>query len=358
MPLLSNELLIRHSANPLIRPHDARPSRPDFEVIGTFNAGAARFGDETILLVRVAERPIAHDPQRIYYPHLSNDNVLTVRSFARNDPRFDAADARLIHDKQTGEVILTSLSHLRLARSADGVQFRLDEKPWLSAAPPYENFGVEDARISPIEGLYYINYSAVSRYGIATGLVSTADFMQFTRCGLILPPANRDVVIFPERINGQYVCYHRPMPGLLGGLNMWQATSPDLVHWGDHRLVLEAISDGWEAGRVGGGAPPIRTDQGWLSIYNAADRHDRYCLGAFLTALADPGRVLARSRQPILWPQAEYETRGFFPGVVFSCGAVLTDGVVRVYYGAADESIALAEVPLADVLAALRLGNS
>ena len=343
-------MLVRNVNNPLIRPQDVVPSRADFEIIGTFNAGAVRSKSEIILLVRVAERPVRREPGYIFYPHMDDNGALIVRRLAETDPRYDISDVRVIRDRVTDEVILTSISHLRVARSTDGIHFAIEDKASLTAQQPFENFGVEDARIVKIDGLYYINYSAVSQYGIATALVSTMDFVYWTRHGLILPPANRDVVLFPERINGQYICYHRPMPAMIGGLNMWMATSPDLIHWGEHQMVLSAQVGGWEAGRVGGGAPPMRTPQGWLSIYHAADPQNRYCLGAFLTPLDDPGHVIARTDSPILAPEADYETHGFFKDVVFTCGALLEDGLVHIYYGAADEVIALATLPLSDII--------
>jgi len=349
-------MFTRHPDNPLITPRQIAPSRPDFEVIGTFNAGVTTYGDETLMLVRVAERPLDSDPQMIAYPHMAADGLINVEYISRADERFDTRDPRMIrqlHGARGDHAILTSISHFRLARSHDGAHFTVDHAPWLAGEPPYETYGIEDARITLIDGVYYVNYSAVSPYGIATGLVTTRDFVQIERHGLIFPPANRDVVLFPEKISGQYVCYHRPMPGVFGSLNMWIAFSPDLRHWGDHRMVLEAQPDGWEGGRVGGGCPPLRTDAGWLTIYHAADRHDRYCLGAFLTPLDQPERIIARAQMPILQPEAPYETVGFFPNVVFTCGAILHGNVVKVYYGAADAVIALAEIPLATLLAQL-----
>jgi len=133
----------------------------------------------------------------------------------------------------------------------------------------------------------------------------------------------------------------------------WAAASPDLVHWGDHRLLLTQRHAGWESGRIGGGAPPLWTEAGWLSIYHAADNDNRYCLGAFVTDLKDPMRLLARSESPILVPEASYEVEGFFGQVVFTCGAIADGDRLRVYYGAADESMALAEGSLSAVLASL-----
>ena len=219
---------------------------------------------------------------------------------------------------------------------------------------PVEAFGVEDARITQIEGRYYVNYTAVSPYGIATALASTTDFETIDRRGLIFAPSNRDVTLFPEKVGGKYLCYHRPMPGMFPRLNIWLATSPDLLHWGELRVVLESQSDSWDSGRVGGGAPPIKTDQGWLSIYHAADANDRYCLGAFLTALDAPGKIIARSYEPIFVPEQPYETQGFYGNVVFTCGTVVQGDRLRLYYGAADERVALAEASISALIQSLQ----
>lgn len=336
-------MFTRHPANPLIRPQDVQPSRADFEVIGAFNAGATLHRSEVVLLIRVAEKPINPSPEVILCPYLDSDGTIQVREVRRDDPNYDTSDARMVRNVRTGELWLTSISHLRLAHSRDGVHFTVGATPWLAPTTDEEGFGIEDARITVLDGVYYVNYTAVSRYGIATALASTRDFVNIERLGVIFPPANRDVVIFPQKVRGQYISYHRPMPGMLGGYNIWLASSPDLVHWGEHRRVLEAGTSGWESGRVGGGVPPILTEHGWLSIYHAADRLDRYCLGALLTPKDEPGRVIARTKTPLLAPEAPYETQGFFPNVVFSCGAVVQGDTLRLYYGAADETIALAE---------------
>lgn len=342
-------MFTRHPANPLIRPAHVKPSRSDFEVIGTFNAGAASYQDETVLLVRVAERPVNTPPGEIWCPYYKAGEV-QFQVVRRDDPAYDTRDSRFVQNLKTGDLWLTSTSHLRLARSRDGVQFGVEDIPWLLPTRPEEAFGVEDARITAIEGVYYVNYTAVSRYGIATALASTRDFVNIERRGIIFPPANRDVVIFPQSVRGLYVSYHRPMPGMFGDYNIWIATSPDLVRWGDHRRVLEASATGWESGRVGSGAPPILTEHGWLSIYHAADRADRYALGAFLTPVDEPERIIARSSQPVLMPEAPYELEGFFPNVVFTCGAVVEGDTLRLYYGAADETIGLAETSLSSIV--------
>jgi len=346
-------MFTRHSLNPLITPTQVRPSRPDYEVIGTFNAGATRVDDATVLLVRVAERPLESTPGWIMCPYLNKDGEIALREVRRDDPAYDTRDPRFVRHLATASVYLTSISHIRRARSTDGVRFTVDEQPWLQAETPYEAYGVEDARITRLDDQYYVNYSAVSGGGIATGLASTTDFDMITRRGIIFPPSNRDVALFPQRINGLYTCYHRPMPGEFGGYSIWLATSPDLVRWGDHRLVLKGSKTGWDSGRVGGGAPPIWTERGWLSIYHAADRQHRYCLGAFLAAHDDPAHVIARSETPVFAPETPYETGGFFPNVVFTCGVTVTGDVLRMYYGASDDTVALAEASLTALVASL-----
>lgn len=343
----------RHQLNPLITPQKVKPSRPGFEIIGTFNAGVTQFKGEVLLLVRVAERPINPNAEVIICPYFDANGELVLREIQRNDPNYDTTDPRKVEHHQTGEILLTSVSHLRLARSRDGVNFEIAETPWLVSSVPEEAFGIEDARITQIDDTFYVNYTAVSSMGIATGLLSTQDFVTLERQGIIFPPDNRDVTIFPVKIGGQYSCYHRPMPGMFGSYNIWAASSPDLIHWGKHQKVLTTSQDGWESGRVGGGAPPVRTERGWLSIYHAADRQDRYCLGAFLTSHDDPATVIARSRKPVFSPEASYEIDGFFSNVVFTCGAIIQGDQLHVYYGAADETIALASAPLQAILDSL-----
>lgn len=347
-------MFTRHPNNPLISPAQVRPSRADFEVIGTFNAGVIRAGEETLMMVRVAERPQNRPDDVVLCPMLDESNTLILKKIRRDNPDYDTSDPRVVRSRiSNSEVYLTSISHLRLARSADGVQFSVGDTPWLAPMSPFEAFGVEDGRITQVDDVYYVNYSAVSEHGIATGLVSTRDFTDYTRHGVIFPPSNRDVAIFPQRINGEYVAYHRPMPGELGKFSIWLATSPDMTRWGNHQLVLAADRSGWEGGRVGGGAPPLWTERGWLSIYHAANAENVYCLGAYLTPHDAPARIIARSLAPIFRPEADYEVNGFFGNVVFSCGATIVGDMLNLYYGAADETMALAQASVSALLDSL-----
>ena len=347
----------RAPQNPVLTPAMLLPSQPGLEVLGVFNPAAIRLGDEIILLLRVAERarPVAMD--EVSAPVFDADSGrLEIRRWSRSAPGVDTSDPRMtIADGQTW---LTSISHFRVARSRDGVHFDVDPVPALAPANEGESFGIEDPRITLIDGTCWINYTAVSPRGIATALASTTDFRSFTRHGIIFPPNNRDVTIFPERIGGRYVALHRPMPAGLGEVAIWLASSPDLRAWGDHRLVAAARAGMWDDAKVGGGAVPFRVrhrlGDGWLAIYHGVTASPvTYSLGALLLDADDPARVLARSRQPILVPEAAYEREGFFGGVVFTCG-LLTDGDdVRIYYGASDDVTAVADLSLDEIMAGL-----
>jgi len=348
-------MLERFAENPIIEPSHVAPSREDFEVVCTLNAGAIQMPDGTVLLLmRVAERPKDVRQGWATAPLLDltrDDRQITLLRCRTDDAEYDPVDPRWFIYQ--GQKYLTSISHLRVARSQDGRRFQIDPTPTLVAERACEEFGVEDPRITYLEGRYWITYTAVSRHGIATALASTEDFHEFQRHGVIFCPENRDVTIFPERIGGRYACHHRPVPVNIGQASMWVAWSDDLMHWGDHGYLMGGRPDTWDSGRIGGGAVPIKTERGWLAVYHGADHQNRYCLGAVLVDLDDPGRVLARSREPLMAPQADYEVHGFFGNVVFSSGAVLTDDVLTIYYGAADRCLAGATVPLQDVLGQL-----
>jgi predicted GH43/DUF377 family glycosyl hydrolase len=338
------------------------PSRPDLRVLGVFNPGVTRHDGATVLLLRVAEAPVHIADDEVAAPVFDpRSRTILVRRWRRDDPDVDAGDPRMII--VDGQSWLTSISHLRVARSGDGIHFEVEPAPALSPATEYEAFGVEDARISRIAGTYWINYTAVSSHGITTALASTRDFKTFGRHGVIFPPNNRDVTIFPEQLGGRWRALHRPMPWGLGAPAIWLATSPDMVAWGDHRLVAGPRAGMWDEVKIGGGAVPfrVRTDRrdAWLAVYHGVTGSPhRYALGALLLDAADPSRVLGRSRAPILQPEAPYEKSGFFAEVVFTCGLLspndgAADGTVRVYYGAADGVTAVADLSLSEIVAGL-----
>jgi beta-1,2-mannobiose phosphorylase / 1,2-beta-oligomannan phosphorylase len=339
----------RNPFNPIIRPEEVKPSHPDWEVICAFNAGVARLGKEIILLLRVAERPRDQSNEVCRVPvYDSLAGQLTLRSFKRGAAGMDFSDPRVIGTPEG--MYLTSMSHLRAARSKDGTHFSIDEQPALFPELDYEAFGIEDPRITQMGSDYYVNYVGVSSLGIVTALARTRDFRSYERLGIIFAPDNKDAAIFPEKINGKYYALHRPSISGFGRPEIWIAESPDLICWGNHRRLAGLRDSGWEGGRIGGSAVPFRTEKGWVEIYHGADQNARYCLGALLLDENEPWKVLGRSRRPILEPSASYERQGFFGNVVFSCGVLCEDGVVNIFYGASDTFTAAAQIPLSEVL--------
>jgi len=346
--------VFRSPHNPIIGPKDVKPSRKDFEVIGVFNAGVTRSEDEIILLLRVAERPLGEHPDvtLVGVYDVTQGDIIT-KEFSKDDAENDFSDPRLI--VRPTETYLTSISHLRVARSTDGINFDIEENPAISPANDYETFGIEDPRTSRIDGTYYISYVAVCPLGVTTSLASTKDFISFERHGVIFCPENKDVVLFPERVDGKYYALHRPVSPLFKRNEIWIGESPDLRCWGNHRCLMGPRAGFWDESKIGASAVPFKTDQGWLEIYHGADRNNRYCLGAVLLDAKQPGRIIARAKKPILEPEADYETEGFFGNVVFSCGLLCENDELKIYYGVADTSIAYAQIPLQDVLENLNL---
>ncbi|MCH8192992.1 MAG: glycoside hydrolase family 130 protein [Planctomycetes bacterium] len=338
----------RWADNPILAPQDIRPLSDQTEVIGVFNAGVTRLGREVVLLLRVAERVKNPDPKThlaaIY--DLARHEITSV-AFDGQAPNCDVTDPRLI--SLPTERYLTSVSYLRVARSRDGIHFTIDYSGGLFPETPYETFGLEDPRITFIDGLWYIDYVAVSPRGIVTALVSTTDFEGFQRQGLLFGPENKDVVFFPERIQGRFVCLHRPTSPFSLKQEVWLADSPDILAWGGHRFLFGPRPGLWDGVKVGPGAVPFRTEQGWVEVYHGVDDNNRYCLGAILLDKDEPWIVRGRTNAPILEPTEDYERRGFIGNVVFTCGLLFEEQRLKIYYGAADTTLCYAEIPIEDV---------
>ena len=347
----------RFAGNPILVPSQIEPSRPDFEVVGVFNPGAIRVMDETVLLLRVAEAPRGVSADKVASPIYDPvSKSVQIHTWGRDTPGLDTSDSRLIG--VAGDTFLTSISHFRRATSRDGFLFEVDRAPVFSAQHALEAFGVEDPRITQIGDTYWVNYTAVSSAGIATGLASSKDLRHFERHGIIFAPPNRDVTIFPEKIRGRYWALHRPMPEDIGRPAIWAASSLDLLAWGEHRLVASARAGMWDDLKVGGGAVPFRVQvrgkPAWLAVYHGVTASPlTYSLGALLLDADDPSKVLGRSREPILLPEAPYELQGFFANVAFTCGLVAQGDQVRIYYGASDGVTCVADLSLEAILAGL-----
>ncbi|MBU4532220.1 MAG: glycoside hydrolase family 130 protein [Eubacteriales bacterium] len=235
-------------------------------------------------------------------------------------------------------------SIIGLAESEDGFSFRVHPEPFLVPATEgvfaeYEEFGVEDLRICPIEGEYLLTYSAYSRHGVRVALARTRDFRQVERVALITQADYRNVVIFPERFDGLYARLDRPHSDI-SPWSIWISYSPDLVYWGNAKVVMKPVQYHWDEMKIGPGATPIKTPQGWLHIYHGVFPTmdgSVYRLGVALHDLNDPSRVLGVADDWILQPEDPWEIAGYVHNVVFTCGAVPEDdGTLKLYWGGAD----------------------
>jgi Predicted glycosylase len=338
----------RFSANPLLIPGDLKPSMAGLQIACLLNPGAFRFAGKIWLIVRVAERP-PQTAEAVSFPVLKEDGGIAIIRLPADDAGLDLTDPRVI--RYQGKDYLTTLSHLRLLCSEDGIHFHEPENyPKLTGRGMLETFGIEDCRVSRVDGRYYLTFTSVSPNGVAVGMRTTEDWRHFEHYGLIFPPHNKDCAIFEERIGGMFYALHRPSSVDLGGNYIWLAQSPDAIHWGNHRIIARSRKGYWDSARVGAGAAPIKTTAGWLEIYHGADERNRYCLGALLLDLENPSKVLGRTDEPIMEPTAPYEVRGFFGHVVFTNGHVVDGDTLTVYYGAADEYVCGAQFSIREIL--------
>ena len=300
-------LFVRSALNPILT-----AAAMPYPASSVFNPGATRIGDETLLLLRVEA--------------------------------------------------LRGISQLHVARSADGESdWRFDPEPLLKAdvdRDPEETWGCEDPRLTwiPEREEWAIAYTAYSRRGPLVSLATTDDFRSARRLGPVMPPEDKDAALFPVRFGGRWAMIHRPSP-LRGGAHMWLSWSPDMRHWGDHKLLLEA-HDGawWDAGKIGLGPPPLETPEGWLIMYHGVRLTSDgpiYRAGLALLDLDDPGIVLRRAEEWVFAPEAPYEIIGDVGRVVFPCGWILDEATdrLRLYYGGADSVVGLATARFSDVMA-------
>ncbi|MBI5488871.1 MAG: glycosidase [Deltaproteobacteria bacterium] len=311
---VQDQLLVRHPANPIL----TREAWP-YPVNTVFNPGAVRLADgSTLLLCRVED--------------------------------------------------LRGHSHLCAARSENGVDgWRIDPNPTLAPAVdthPEEVWGLEDPRITYVEELhkYVVAYTAYSRGGPGVSLALTDDFRTFERIGSVMSPEDKDAALFPRRLGDYWALLHRPVGSI--GAHIWLSFSPDLRHWGSHRLVLPARHGAWwDANKIGLCTPPIETERGWLLLYHGVRQNASGCLYRLGLALMDrdtPERCLLRGDSWIFGPQAPYEQQGDVKNVVFPCGFTLDqDGdTLNFYYGGADTCIALAQGSIRCMLAWLDRNGS
>ncbi|MEW6726016.1 MAG: glycoside hydrolase family 130 protein [Bacillota bacterium] len=253
--------------------------------------------------------------------------------------------------KHNGRYVMLFRSHryngrsiIGLAESDDGFSFKVHPEPFLVPATEgvfaeYEEYGVEDLRICPIDDEYLLTYSVYSRHGVRIALARTRDFQSVERIALITQADYRNVVLFPQHFEGRYARLDRPHSEI-SPWSIWISYSPDLIHWGDSRVVMKPVQYHWDEMKIGPGATPIRTDWGWLHIYHGVFPTmdgSVYRLGVALHDLKDPSKILGVADDWILQPEDPWEITGYVHNVVFTCGAVPEDdGSVKLYWGGAD----------------------
>jgi predicted GH43/DUF377 family glycosyl hydrolase len=301
-----SELFHRHPQNPVLSAADF-----SYPMNSVFNPGAAMHEGDTVLLCRVEDR--------------------------------------------------RGISHLTVARSADGrTKWEVEPKPLIADDPtdPTSCWGAEDPRITHIPELggYAITYTAYGPSGPCVALAMTQDFRTAEHCGIIMPPEDKNASLLPRKIDGMYVLFHRPVSVMSHRADVWLSRSADLRSWTASEPVLQSRSGPWwDATRIGMGPPPIETEHGWLAVYHGVKQMVStaiYRVGLMLLDLDDPTRVLRRTPSWVLGPDAEYERTGDVPNVVFPSGLVHDEAndELRLYYGAADSTVALASASYSEVL--------
>jgi len=307
---VQRELFLRSPANPILTASDW-----PYPVNAVFNPGAAVVDGETLLLARVE--------------------------------------------------LLTGISHLTVARSANGVDgWSIETQPFLTPAVGVESeqWGFEDPRIVWVPELerWVITCTSYGPAGPAVYMATTRDFCTVERYGIVNRAEDKNAALLPERVGDDWILFHRPMTAFGGSRGaIFLSRSADLESWNTPEQVLAPRHGAWwDSLRIGIGPPPLRTESGWLVIYHGVKETVSgaiYRVGLALVDLAEPTRLLGRAAHWVLGPDAPYERVGDVPNAVFPCGLVHDEalGEVRLYYGAADTSICLATARLDDLLDAI-----
>ena len=349
-----NDIAKRFPQNPILRPVDMKSSRNDLQITCLLNPGVFKFAGKIWLLVRVAERP-AQSQFSLSFPIKNEQGEIQLMEIQLTDADLIATDARVINWK--GADYLTTLSHLRLLSSADGIHFsEMEEFPALHGIGALETFGIEDCRVSCIDGLYYLTYTAVSSSGVGIGMRTTRDWKNFAVHGMVLPPHNKDCAIFERRINGKLYAFHRPSSIQLGGNYIWLMESLDGVHWGNHQCIAKTRKGKWDSARVGAGAAPIETPDGWLEIYHGADATSPILPGCTAIGQERPCDYPGSDSTNLLWcRQKAMRPAVFFGHVVYTNGHILQADkeTLTIYYGAADEYVCGATFNIREILNAI-----
>lgn len=336
--LKSSSVIVRHPGNPVLAAKDV-----PYPATLVFNAGITKYQGRYVMVFR--------------------NDIFKERRAGRIDPT-----RHLLYEKDgrrwTAEYSDTNLG---LATSQDGVNWTVAPKPCFHWRDDEVN-SAYDPRLTVIDGRCYMCFATDTRHGLRAGIAVTDDFQKFEVLHLTVPD-NRNMVLFPDRVGGKYLRLERPFPvygrGGKDRFDLWFSDSPDLKYWGNAQLVLAVEQVPFANDKLGPAAPPVRTKKGWLTTFHAVDRDEsrgkngwevawrkRYTAGIMLLDLKNPHKVIGLSTEPLMAPEAPYETRGGYRNnVIFPGGMILEDsGEVKIYYGAADTVECLATADVGDLL--------
>jgi beta-1,4-mannooligosaccharide/beta-1,4-mannosyl-N-acetylglucosamine phosphorylase len=319
-------ILKKHPLNPLVSPKDM-----PYDSEQTYNAGITKYQGRYVMVFR-------------------NDYARTRKDFDECIPKGYFPPVKI---------------NLGLAFSDDGVQWEIEKEPCFELQDD-DIMHAYDPRLTVIDGRCYMCFAADTKHGVRGGIAVTDDFVKFEILTMTVPD-NRNMVLFPEKIDGRFVRLERPFP-VYGraekeAFDVWISDSPDCRYWGNHRLLLGAESVSFSNSKIGPAAPPVKTSEGWLTTFHSVYKVDReldswhpgwnkiYYGGIMLLDLKDPSKIIGICRNPILGPEKDYELEGMRGSVVFPGGMILEDsGEVKIYYGAADTVECLATTTLDELL--------
>ena len=252
--------------------------------------------------------------------------------------------------------------HIYMGKSKDGIHWDIDPQkiPFVDEqGKPFMPGYAYDPRLVKVEDTYYIIW-CTDFYGASIGMAKTTDFKSFVRIENPFIPFNRNAVLFPRKVGGMFKLLSRPSDsGHTPFGDVFISESPDMTYWGRHRHVISRGSAWWESVKVGGGAAPIETSEGWLMFYHGVSSTCNgfvYSIGGAILDIDEPSRVKYRCRNFLLTPEENYEERGFVPNVCFPC-ATLQDtdtGRIAIYYGAADTYVGLAFTKVDEIVAYIK----
>ena len=345
----------------LLRPRQIKPSFQGLKVEGIFNPGAIRLPNKKImLLARVAEKPIKKNKKFLNCPKVIFDKPykIYIEKFLRKEVESEFQNGVVF---KNGICRLSTISHIKkiiLDENGFNVE-KIETKPYFTGKAGDGDYGVEDPRIVKLGNKYLMTYVSVSsNEGVCTSLALSNNLKYWRREGIIFRIQNKDVVIFPEKINGKYVALHRPE----GDMNftkpsIWISYSKDLIYWGKEKAIIDPREKAWDKDRIGSGCPPIKTKEGWLEIYHGVEdvnEKEIYRAGALLLDLKNPEKILARSPKdkPLFEATEKEEKKGFYNNVVFPTGAILSldKKSLLIYSGGADSVISVRKIRIKDIL--------